>query len=172
MAAKSSAPAASGSAGAAPDAWLRDQRLAPPRQMARLCERQRVIHLLSAARAGSVSLLTAPPGYGKTTVLAQWRRQLAAEGTLVAWYTAAAAEREPTSFLRMIARALHVGGMDMRGSGLLDSGHTILGSALDSIVLNIERSAAALVLIVDDFEKVESIEINEVVAELIRLLPE
>src|SRR5690606_27956891 len=111
------------------------------------------------------------PGYGKTTVLAQWRQQLMAEGALVAWYSAAGAEREPTSFLRTIVRALHVGGTDMRGSGLLDSGHVTLSAALDTVILSMERSETPLVLIIDDFEKVESTEINEVVGELIRMLP-
>jgi LuxR family maltose regulon positive regulatory protein len=49
-------------------------------------------------------LLTAPAGYGKTTVLSQWS---AAAGREVAWVTAEAADKDPVRLAGRIARALH-----------------------------------------------------------------
>lgn len=169
MRTKSSPPAQMGG-----DAWVRHERLAPPRQLVHLCERQSLIRSLNVGRAGRVTLLVGPPGYGKTTALAQWRRHLLADELLVAWYSAGAAEREPSSFLRMVVRALHLSGLDMAGSGLLDSGsgHMPLDAALDAVILRMERSQTPPVLIVDDYEKVDTREINDVITELIRMLPD
>lgn len=60
-------------------------------------------HLGRARSSGDVMLISAPPGYGKTTLLAQWA---ATSGVPVAWYHLDTSDDDPVAFIRGIVRAL------------------------------------------------------------------
>lgn len=80
----------------------------PPRNP-RALERQR----LQAAwqhQGRAALLLTAPAGFGKTTLLLQWRRWWSDAGTPVAWVSAGEGDH-PARFALALAHALRVGGV-------------------------------------------------------------
>ena len=52
---------------------LLKSKIAPPRQRVVMLRRERLLERLSAGRSQEVTLLEAPAGFGKTTLLAQWR---------------------------------------------------------------------------------------------------
>ncbi len=60
--------------------------------------------LLAEIRLQPVTLVTAPAGFGKTTVLAQWARDLNRTGTAVCWLTLDAGDRDPGMFLAYLIR--------------------------------------------------------------------
>ncbi len=62
-------------------------KILPPIQTVVVLKRARLLERLSAGRSRRVTLLEAPAGFGKTTLLAQWREQLLAAGVRVAWLT-------------------------------------------------------------------------------------
>ena len=152
-------------------AWRQRGRLHPPRQRVPLCQRLRVLRSLGIARACKLSLLIAPAGYGKTTALSQWVDQLSTSSVKVAWCTLSARETEPGEFLRIIARGLHAGSIDMTDTGLLLDGDINEDAALDAIVLKLERTTDDIVLILDDFDAVQEAAPAQLLDELLTMLP-
>src|SRR2546425_4900123 len=60
-------------------------KIRPPQPRARLVEGARLRALLDETGTGLV-LVSAPAGYGKTTLLATWLQARAATGPALAWY--------------------------------------------------------------------------------------
>src|ERR1051325_2765268 len=60
----------------------------PPRLLRGVAKRERLHAFWLSARERAAILATAPAGFGKTTVLLQWRRQWLEQGALVAWLSA------------------------------------------------------------------------------------
>lgn len=63
-------------------------RTAAPRGSARMLERTRLSLNAEPFRANAVTLVQAPQGFGKTSLLLQWRREHMARGDAVAWLCA------------------------------------------------------------------------------------
>ncbi|HUS13406.1 MAG TPA: hypothetical protein VM536_00095, partial [Chloroflexia bacterium] len=55
--------------------------------------------VVGAAQAGQVVLVTAAPGYGKSTLLAAWATQLGTQGTPLVWYNLSPGDRALPVFL-------------------------------------------------------------------------
>lgn len=117
----------------APQAWkFEAPRLAEP-----LLPRDHLIarleqHLGRARGSGDVMLVSAPPGYGKSTLLAQWA---AVSDVPVAWYHLDTSDDDPVAFIRGVIRALKMQ-LPPRGrwavKGLIDNIH---GGALTPLDL-------------------------------------
>lgn len=147
-------------------------RLAPPVQLTALIERDLVLRSLDMARAGRLTQVIGPPGSGKTTVLSQWRARLLAAGVRVAWYTASEREREPQAVLHMLVRALDLAGVDMADTGLLDTPDAEPRAALDAILLKLETTPGELVLVVDEYERVENPRVAAIIEGLVETAPD
>ena len=78
-------------ASAAEDGWMEaaasidDPRLSPPQQRVHLIQRPALIKALEEGLSHKLILVQAPAGYGKTTLLAQWRDQLVDRGMRLCW---------------------------------------------------------------------------------------
>jgi LuxR family maltose regulon positive regulatory protein len=68
-------------------------------------ERVDLIHQLLVSNNALVSVLTAPLGFGKTTVLLQLAARLRSDGHQVAWLSLCGSEREPKNLLRALEKA-------------------------------------------------------------------
>jgi LuxR family maltose regulon positive regulatory protein len=74
-----------------------------PRPRAQLVPRSHLVERLQQGVAGALTLVSAPAGFGKTTLLAQWR---ASTRTPVAWLSLEPEDNEPTRFLMYLIAAL------------------------------------------------------------------
>ena len=74
-----------------------------PRPRAQLVPRSRLVERLQQGAAGALTLVSAPAGYGKTTLLAQWRASTRAP---IAWLSLEPEDNEPTRFLTYLIAAL------------------------------------------------------------------
>jgi len=92
-----------------PSRQLTRLRARIPQRLPSLIRRDRPLASLEAAATGAaVTLIQAPPGYGKTSLLSQWAESRAED--TVAWLTATAAEDEPALLLETLAESLsHAG---------------------------------------------------------------
>ena len=80
-------------------------KLYRPRPRADLVARTRLLARLEAGLRGRVTLIAAPAGFGKTTLLADWLSQAATERQ-VAWLSLDAGDSDPGQFLRYLIAAL------------------------------------------------------------------
>ncbi|GAB2577865.1 LuxR C-terminal-related transcriptional regulator [Ramlibacter solisilvae] len=106
-------------------------------------------------RESPLLLVQAPAGFGKTSLLAQWRREHLAQGAAVAWLTGQRQD-EPIRFVQALALAVRI------GAGRPTFGHALLqpqGRAVDGLELitswlaEVAHSALNLVLVVDEAER-------------------
>ena len=140
-------PPASGATDAISELWL---KVTPPRVPRHLLARP---HLLSNAESLAdrpVILVQAPPGFGKTSLLAQWRLEHLAQGTVVAWLSAQPRD-EPDRLAQCLALSVRM------ASGRQTFCHTLLEAAapggLEGITMwlaELARAAFNAVLFVDE----------------------
>ena len=78
-----------------------------------LVPRPRLIAKLAAGLAGPLTLIAAPAGYGKTTLLGAWQASPAGAGRPVGWLSLDADDDDPIRFLRYV-----VGALDMAAPGV------------------------------------------------------
>ncbi len=148
------------------------RRLRPPVQRAQLAPRDLVLRSLDVARAGKLTIVVGPRGYGKSTALAQWWERLTDQGIAAAWYTASDLDREPDVFLEMIARALSTAGVDMGDAMRSKTGDSPAATMLDAILLQLDRDERPIVLIIDDFDRIDHPAIARLVEEMTDALPD
>jgi LuxR family maltose regulon positive regulatory protein len=91
-----------------------------------------------------VILVQAPAGFGKTSLMAQWRREHLAHGRCVAWLSGQAAD-EPGRFIQSLALSVRL------GAGRPTFGHTLLATAPgglrgDGVACRVAHSAIDIVL--------------------------
>lgn len=145
-----------------------------PRARAGLVLRPRLDELLSKDRA-RLTLVSAPAGFGKTTLLATWLSQVASEsGTPrhVAWVSLDQSDREAATFWTYALTALDraVPGSGSAGLMLLGSGQSV-GIALSSVLNELSVIADDVDLVLDDYHLAESPEIQPGLAFLLERLP-
>ena len=93
-------------AGAADDLLL---KVTPPRVPRHQIARPRLQSDHERLRDQPVILVQAPAGFGKTSLLAQWRREHLAHGRVVAWLSAQPQDDVPR-FVQSLALAVRAGG--------------------------------------------------------------
>ena len=82
--------------------------------------RPRLTRRIAGGAARPVTLVTGPPGAGKTTALASWAAT-AGPGR-IAWVTLDDYDNEPGSFWANVAAALHRAGVTVPGGAAADPG--------------------------------------------------
>ena len=138
-----------------PPAWpLLEAKLESPGERAGAVDRERVVSTLLAPAGSSIVSLVAPPGYGKTTVLAQWA---AREPRPVAWLTLDALDNDPVILVRYLVAALgRIGTVDPSiATGHAASRDRILGAAIPRLVSEVYRWREPALLILDDAHRLE-----------------
>jgi LuxR family maltose regulon positive regulatory protein len=107
-------------------------------------------------------IVQAPAGFGKTFLLAQWRREFLATGSVVAWVTAQAQD-DDTRLLQCLAMSVRL------AAARPTFGHTLMTGAgptgLEGIttwLAEVAQAALNIVLVVDDAER-----LNEATRELL-----
>ena len=103
----------------------------------------------------SIIVVHAPPGFGKTSLLGQWRREFLSRGAAVAWFSAD--ERDDAlNFLHGLTLAVRAGcGRPAFGRMLLEGGGIPAGEfeGITAWLAEIAASALDVVLIVDEAER-------------------
>ncbi|MBE0695900.1 MAG: hypothetical protein IH586_03165 [Anaerolineaceae bacterium] len=143
----------------------------PPARAAWL-PRQRLFERLDHASTGKLTILSAPAGYGKTTLLAHWvslRQQQVPSPFTYAWLTLDDADNDPVRFWSYLAAALQTCSPE-RGMGqdffdlLRSPGSPALQTILILLINEIARIPLEMVLVMDDLQELVS---SEAIAQLI-----
>lgn len=154
------------------DLLLRAKLFAPPPRPDSV-PRPQLVARLDAGLRGKLTLLAAPAGFGKTTLLASWRTTPPGRATPLAWVALDAADNDPARFWRYVGAAL-----DTLQRGVADEALALLRSPqppLDAVLAMLANGLAALpgdcVLVLDDYHAIESAAIHRAVAFLLDHLP-
>ncbi len=118
--------------------------------------------LTGAPSSSRVSLIVAPAGFGKTTLLGEARAALEAQGTRTVWLNCDERDRDPSTFLDSIAQAFKVAGFKLLGP---------LRSA-ESLAHECARIGESIGLIVDELEVAISEPVEEIVEAISRSAPD
>ena len=161
-----------------PDSGLLEDKLQIPRPGITVLARPRLAGLIDAAVTRRVTLITGPPGAGKTVALAQWAAARPASRR-PAWLSLDPADRDPARFWRYLTEALRRAGALPGGHSRAPSGQPagVLPAALDAAdvprwISGLVRPAAEpLVLVLDDMHELADSPVQAGLDELIRHEP-
>ena len=114
--------------------------------------RTRLVARLADLGGPPVVSLVAPPGYGKTPVLAQWAVR---EARPVAWLTSDDLDNDPAVLVSYLAAALdRIAPVDPAiASGLFGTGESVLGSAVPRLASSLHGWERPAVLVIDDVHR-------------------
>ncbi|HTT09899.1 MAG TPA: LuxR C-terminal-related transcriptional regulator [Burkholderiaceae bacterium] len=144
-------------------------KVTPPRVPRDLLVRPRLRSDAEQFRDAPAIAVQAPAGFGKTSLLAQWRREFLAHGAVVAWLSAQEQD-DVRRFVQSLALAVRM------GAGRPTFGHTLLEAApsgLEGItawLAELAQSALDVVLIVDTGERLPA-EAREALAYVLHNAP-
>jgi len=152
-------------------ALLLTTKLHPPPMQSALVPRPRLIQRLNAGVAGTLTLVSAPAGFGKTTLLSDWARH---SETRVAWLSLDAGDSDLVRFLGYFVAALgqlHAG----IGAGALAMLGSPQPSPLEAVLTALLNDVATLstpcALVLDGYHAIEAQPVHGALAFLLDHLP-
>ena len=119
-------------------------------------ERPELVEVLANAQA-KLLLVDAPAGYGKTTLVAQWRGS-AIEGRPFAWVSLDPDDNDPVRLWTYVTHALQRACPELGAQPLLDALRAkpdISGAILPVLVNELAALPAPVVLVLDDYHRVK-----------------
>jgi len=136
--------------------------------------RARLITLLNRGLTCRLVLLSAPPGFGKTTLLSTWRADLEAQDMDMSWVSLDRGDNDPAVFWHYCIAAIeekHPGAGTLALS-LLRSGGTVQVEAVVSELINgLMEFDRHVVLVLDDYHLIESPKVHRSVEFLLQRMP-
>jgi len=147
-----------------------------PSTVRNLVPRPQLMERLDAGLGGSLILISAPAGFGKTTLLSSWAGDLVKRAlpTRVGWVSLDSDDTDLSVFLTYLLGAACVGSgqADLGILPAIRSPMPIDARAVLTALLNaLAQSPDRLVLVLDDYHLVASQPINEAVGFLVEHLP-
>ena len=151
-------------------------KLRPPEARPKLVARPRLTEMLEREAGRRLTLISAPAGFGKTTLLGDWLQGRAGGGRLVAWLSLDGGDNDPARFLSYLVAALR------RSTGEEGFGEAILVALRSPGQPRIEALAGALVnevaalpdgldLVLDDYHAIDAEGVHSTVSFLLEHLP-
>lgn len=161
----------------APESPLVLTKIRVPRLRPRMISRARLDRCLDPEAATRLVLVSAPAGYGKTTLLTEWSRTLLESGIRVAWYALDADDDDPLPFasylVASLLEALGPGaGLDEAAKLLRSSPEIDLQKILSPIINTLIASECGTWLVLDDYHLISSPMIHSALGYLVDHLPE
>jgi LuxR family maltose regulon positive regulatory protein len=144
-----------------------------PPARASLVPRPRLVARLQDGLQGTLTLLSAPAGSGKTMLLSEWRLGPGA-GVPAAWLTLDAGDNNPALFLQYLCAALDSvqPGLAQQTAPLLGSGEPPRIEAVLTLLVNLLSQAEQdFVLVLDDYHLIEETSLHGTLAFLLEHRP-
>ncbi|WP_227838503.1 serine/threonine-protein kinase [Nocardia aurantia] len=142
----------------------------PPAATRTMIDRPRLLNILRGGEQRRLIAILGPAGFGKTTLAAQWARRLRSEGVPVAWLTADPDDDNVVWFLTHLIEAIRRVRPEIARElvALLQERATdATRSVLSTLIDEIHDSRQAVVLIVDDWQRVGSVATRAAMAYLL-----
>ena len=161
-----------GDAVVAPEAVVLETKLTRPRVRPEHVSRRA---LLAVLRSGPrrLTLVAAPPGFGKTTLLAEWAEE-EEDGPAVAWLSVDGDDNDPARFFAHLVAAVRridpqLGGRAL--AALRSPGADLVEVVLPLFLNDLAGLDRELVLVVDDYHLIASPEVHEALGYMVERAP-
>ena len=138
--------------------------------------RPRLLEHLGGASNRRITLVSAPAGYGKTTLLAQWL-EAGDAGLSIAWVSLDEQDNDPVRLWRHIVEALHPAapeedfGADVL-AGMSVTGRRLIETSLPMLINGLAELPYQVVVVLDDYQFVTEDDCHASVAFFVEHLPE
>jgi LuxR family transcriptional regulator, maltose regulon positive regulatory protein len=151
---------------------LVETKLYAPKPRRSLVARPRLSGRLRRGAESRLTLISAPAGFGKTTLLAEW---LAATGPerSVAWLSLDESDRQPATYWTYVVTALQaaVPGVGTSALPLLQSAQPTIETVLTTVLNELGTTPDDVYLVLDDYHLVDSPDIQAGMTFLLEHLP-
>jgi len=149
-------------------------KFGPPRAVRKTVPRLRALRLLDRGSERTLTLLRAPAGFGKSTVLADWRAQRLGAHRPIAWVTLDGDDNDVSSFVAYVIRALDEA-LDSLADHVpelrVDAEGTSPKVALTSVINALDAIDAHVTLVLDDYDRIHAAAIHDLVSFLLLHAP-
>ncbi len=145
-------------------------KFAPPRVSPGAVIREDLLSRLQAAGESRLFLVIGGAGFGKSTLLAQWRQALVKGGATVAWMSVTPDDGEVETFVSHLGGALRHAGVAIPaepGSGIDGDPHFLVSPLINALM----EWGDEVYLLLDDFHQAETASVLPVVQALIDHAP-
>lgn len=143
-----------------------------PQLPADIIARPRLLERLDKTWGRRVTLISAPAGYGKSTLAVQWLEGCPSK---IAWISLDPDDRNPDRFSRYLVASIQAAlpGCLPRSTALLNAVSPPAWSYFSEVVVSeLGELDQALVLVFDDFQSIDSGSIGKLVSSMVEHLPE
>lgn len=153
---------------------LLSTKLTVPRLRAPLVARPSLLARLDEGLDRKLTLISAPAGFGKTTLVSQWFVAHQQAGPTGAWIALDAGDNDPVRFWRYFFNACrHFGdNLGQNSLGLLRAAQPAFETALTRFINEMAQLGERHILVLEDYQFIASPEIHETVLFLLDHLPD
>jgi LuxR family transcriptional regulator, maltose regulon positive regulatory protein len=148
-------------------------KLYVPKLRRGLVTRPRLRVRLRRGAESRLTLVSAPAGFGKTTLLAEWLAEAPGEDRSVAWLSLDSSDNEPASFWTCVVTALQtaVPGIGSSALELIASSPLPTDLVLTTVLNELAAAPREVWLVLDDYHLVDSHDVRKGMAFLLEHLP-
>jgi LuxR family maltose regulon positive regulatory protein len=146
-----------------------------PRPQADMVVRPRLNRILSRLNQANLCLVSAPTGFGKTTLLSGWAKELQQQDLSLSWLSLDKADNDPILFWTYLISSLQTQFPEMgqQAISLFNQLETFsVESALVSLINDIAQEKQHIFLVLDDFHAIETDQIHQQLCFLLDNVPE
>jgi LuxR family transcriptional regulator, maltose regulon positive regulatory protein len=145
-------------------------KLFEPRLPRALLPRSRLVKRFNDGLSARLTVVSAPAGYGKSTLLSEWRASPEGAATRLAWLSVDEADNDPVRFWSHVAAALHHADSQIGANGSDFQQHP-LEAELAELLNELAALTDPVVLVLDDLHVVSSPDVLQPLSFFVSHLP-
>lgn len=134
-------------------------------------QRPRLLSILQQSQSDQLLLVTAPAGYGKTTLIASWAAE---QDNPVAWVSLDGGDNEPGQFCRYLVESVH----RATGNGLPETGKILAAQPnpapsliISQMLAELRHLPSELRIVLDDYHQIDNLAVHDATRFLLRHAP-
>src|SRR5215218_1415766 len=158
-----------------PDALV-TTKVRVPRTRTELVPRPRLREALVRYEGRRLTLVSAPAGFGKTTLLSEWLEDRSGDGLPIAWLSLEEADNDPARFLAYLVSALRSALGEGIGEGVLASlrlpEFPLVEAVVGVLINELADVRHEVTIVLDDYHVIHSRLVHEATSFLLEHLPE
>ncbi|WOE75200.1 helix-turn-helix transcriptional regulator [Alterisphingorhabdus coralli] len=141
---------------------VEERKYRPPKVLRNQVLRQALVNRIVSGTDYPLTILLAPGGFGKSTLLGQIGARFEYQGATLAWLTCENSDSEAENFVQSLRLAL----------ARSDTAFAECRPTISAIIATLENKSEPSVLVIDDFERIAGEEAYSVIELLVTLLPD